>query len=120
MHKVTEKLDEISKKLQDAKYFRSSEDYALIEKDLVEAFREGDLSKIEIIVNETDLRRIPMTDGENRRSEIGLLNQYAYLYWPATLVMVNSNRAAEEKQIAVFDFILTSGFGIRQAVRQSD
>lgn len=99
---------------------KSSDSYILLEKDLVDAFREGDVDKITTIADTVDLRRIPMTDGENVRSEFNILRQYPYLYWPATLVTINANRASEEQQKAVFNYILKGGYGIRQAVRQSD
>jgi hypothetical protein len=88
-----------------------------LEKDIVDAFREGDVEKIAAIADKVDLRRIPMTEGENHRSTLNILRAYPYLYWPATLVTLNANRASEEQQIAVIDYIATAGFGIRQAVR---
>lgn len=113
-------MQELETKANENKYFANSSEYQNLEKDLVDAFREGDVAKIQTIADSVDLRRIPMTDGENHRSEFYLLRQYSYLYWPATLVMINANRATEEQQIAVFDYLLSDGYGIRQAVRQSD
>jgi hypothetical protein len=120
MQKLAERFEEFEKKLSENKYLKSSSDYQLLEKDLLDAFREANLVKIREIVDVVDLRRIPMADGENARSEFRLLTQYPYLYWPVTLVTVNANRADEAAQQSVFDYILTSGFGIRQAVRVSD
>lgn len=120
MQRLTERLEELEKKIAENKYYKSHDDYLLLEKDLVDAFREGDVNKIEDIASIVDLRRVPMTEGENQRSEFNILRQYPYLYWPATLVTVNSNRATQDKQIEVFNYILANGYGIRQAVRQSD
>jgi hypothetical protein len=96
MQRLTERLEELEKKTSENKYFKSSEDYQYLEKDLIDAFREGDVVKIAAIADSIDLRRIPMTDGENSRSELYILQQYYYLYWPATLVMIFANRASEE------------------------
>lgn len=120
MQRLTERLEELEKKVAENKYFKSSDDHLLLEKDLIDAFREGDVTKIEDIAKQVDLRRVPMTDGENFRSEFNILKQYPYLYWPATLVTIWANRATEDQQIAVFDYLLNHGYGIRQAVRQSD
>lgn len=120
MQRLAEKLEELEKKTNENKYFKTSYDYQNLEKDIVDAFREGDVTKIQAIADSVDLRRIPMTDGENHRSEFYLLKQYSYLYWPATLIMINANRATEDQQIAVFNYLLSDGYGIRQAVRQSD
>jgi len=120
MQRLSERLEELEKKINEVSYLKSSDDYLLLEKDLVDAFREGDVAKISRIADTVDLRRIPMIDGENHRSEFNVLRSYPYLYWPATLLMINANRATEEQQIAVIDYILNSGYGIRQALRQSD
>lgn len=73
MQRLTEKLEAFEKLNSEKQYFKSSDDYQLLEKDLVDAFREGSVTKISEIVNAVDLRRIPMTDGENHRSDIYLL-----------------------------------------------
>jgi hypothetical protein len=97
MQKLTERLEELEKKTNEINYLKSSDDYALLETDLVNAFREGDVAKIAQIADSVDLRRIPMTEGENHRSQFTILRSYPYLYWPATLVTVNANRASEEQ-----------------------
>lgn len=97
MQRLTEKLEELEKRLSDKQYFTSSDSYQLLEKDLIEAFREGNVARIATIANDVDLRRVPMTEGENQRSEFNILRQYPYLYWPATLVTINANRATEDQ-----------------------
>jgi hypothetical protein len=96
MQRLTEKLEEFEKKLSEIKYLKTSEEYLLLEKDIIDAFREGSVEKFSAIANSVDLRRIPMTEGENHRSELTLLRSYPYLYWPATLIAINANRASEE------------------------
>jgi len=96
MQRLTERLEELEKKTNEISYLKSSDDYQLLEKDLVDAFREGDVNKIAAIANAIDLRRIPMTEGENHKSQLNILRQYPYLYWPATLVTISANRASEE------------------------
>src|SRR4051812_17015832 len=70
MQRLTERLEELEKKTNEIQYLKSSDDYQLLEKDLVDAFREGDVAKIARIADSVDLRRIPMTDGENHKSEL--------------------------------------------------
>lgn len=96
VQRLNERLEELEKKVAENKYYRQSDDYVLLEKDLIDAFREGDVNKIEEIAKTVDLRRIPMTDGENARSEFNILRQYPYLYWPATLITIYANRASED------------------------
>jgi len=52
---------------------KTSDDYQLLEKDLIDAFREGDVNKISTIADIVDLRRIPMTEGENHKSSFTIL-----------------------------------------------
>lgn len=88
MQKLSNQLDEFDKKFVSTKYFSSEDNYNKLEQDLLYAFQMGDLSQIQTIVNEVDLRRLPMTEGQNYNSNMYELYCYPYLYWPVTLHMI--------------------------------
>ena len=47
MRRLSERLEEIDKKLSENQYLRTSNDILNLEKDLIDSFREGDVNKIE-------------------------------------------------------------------------
>lgn len=59
------------------------------------------------------MRRVPMAEGYNYQTYIYSISRIAYSFWPLTLHMIHTNKASEQAQIEVINYILNSGFGIR-------
>jgi hypothetical protein len=67
-----------------------------------------------------DLRRLPLTDGNNHMSTVSHLNEHPRMYWSPILHMIYHKQVTEEKMIGVFKELIGLGFHLEQSLKLSN
>ena len=117
--KLKEFLAKFDSEFATDKYFKDHEAHCNLGPDMRAAFAGADFARIETLVAETGIRRLPCQEGSNFQSNVDLVKRHPYNQWPLALHMIYEGK--EEKDVVkVLEFLIQRGFGLRQFLRQTD